>query len=104
MAPEQITNSRYAKPACDIYATGATLYYLLTGDYPHDFGTSRNVYEVSRIVRENPHVPLRQRRDDIPQELAGIVDKSLAKDVTSRFSSAAQMYAALYPFAKRSGS
>lgn len=101
MAPEQIANSRYAKPSCDIYAVGATLYYYLTSDYPYHFGTSRNLYEVSRIVRENPHIPLRQRRADIPEELAGIVDTALAKDVASRFSSAAQMYAALFPFAKR---
>lgn len=103
MAPEQFANSRYAKPSCDLYAAAATLYYYLAGEYPYQFGASRSVYEVSRIVREKPPVPLRERRSDVPEELAQIIEKGLAKDAASRFVSAAQMYAALYPFAKRAG-
>ena len=31
MSPEQVTNFREAKPPADLYSTGATLYYLITG-------------------------------------------------------------------------
>lgn len=47
-------------------------------------------------------MPLLERRPDTPQPLAEIVQKAMAKDPDARFASAAKMYVALYPFAKRS--
>src|SRR5262249_10767940 len=34
MSPEQFINSREAKPTCDIYSAGATLYWMLSGHEP----------------------------------------------------------------------
>ena len=37
ISPEQITRFRECKPPVDQYAAGATLYYLLTGQFVYDF-------------------------------------------------------------------
>ncbi len=100
MAPEQFSNSRYAKAPCDIYAAGATLYYFLAGEYPYDFGSSRSIYDVCRTVLDTPPVPLHHRRPDVPGELAQVIDRALSKDPAKRYT-AGHMYSALYPFARR---
>ncbi|HXD15856.1 MAG TPA: protein kinase [Vicinamibacterales bacterium] len=65
----------------DIYAVGATLHYLLTGQPPfHD----RNLVAlISRIATEPPP-SLRTGRPDIPGALAALVFQCLAKDPAHR--------------------
>ena len=65
----------------DIYAVGATLHYLLTGQPPfHD----RNLMAlVSRIATEAPP-SLRTGRPEIPRALAALVSQCLAKDPAHR--------------------
>jgi serine/threonine protein kinase len=83
LAPEQITNFREARPATDQYAAGATLYYLLTGRKPYDFPAS--VPEQLLMILQQDPVPIRNRRADVPEGLAAIVHRALARDPADRF-------------------
>lgn len=98
MPPEQIVDCRYAKPPCDLYSAGATLYYLLTGTYPFEFSAGRSRFSV---VLEDPPVPVRERRPDVPAPLAAVIERALAKDPSDRFASAMEMHSALFPFSQR---
>jgi serine/threonine-protein kinase len=97
MAPEQVTQFREARPTVDQYAAGATLYNLLTGRYPYDLpsGLQR---QIALILQEDP-VPLGERRPDLPQALADVVHRALAREPQDRFADARAMRQALLPFA-----
>ncbi|HEV3257676.1 MAG TPA: FHA domain-containing serine/threonine-protein kinase [Gemmataceae bacterium] len=98
MAPEQITNFRHVKPTADQYATGATLYNLLTDRLVYDFPTQVE-QQLSIILRKKP-VPVRSRRPDIPEELAAVIDRSLAKAPQQRFADVKEMRRALLKFGR----
>lgn len=98
MAPEQIISSRYAKPACDLYSLGVTLYQFLSGRLPFDTSPGLTIL---RAILEDPPNPLQEVCPQIPAELSSIVQRSLAKDPADRFASAEEMYKALYPFSQR---
>jgi serine/threonine-protein kinase len=101
MAPEQVLDCRHATPAVDLYGAGATLYYLLAEQTPHDFAVGRDPYAV---VLEEEVVPLEQRVADLPAGLATVVHKALARNPAERFASAAEMRRALRPYARGEGS
>jgi serine/threonine-protein kinase len=96
MAPEQAVRARFARPAVDLYSTGATLYFLLTGRLPHDFGRGRDPLTV--IQQEAPVDP-RQHCPGLDEELAGLLLKALAREPQQRFASAGAMREALLPWA-----
>ncbi len=98
MSPEQFMDSRHAKPACDIYSMGATLYRLLTGHDPFVFDKTRCKFLA--ILEDDP-IPLRQSFPQVPAGLAAIVHRALAKEPAERFASAAEMRHALLPFSRR---
>jgi len=86
MAPEQARGevSRLDRRV-DVYALGATLYALLTGQPPH-CGT--NALEVlTRLQNEEPRPP-RSLDRDIPEDLEAIVLKCLEKERSARYDSA----------------
>ncbi|HSP79719.1 MAG TPA: protein kinase [Myxococcaceae bacterium] len=86
MAPEQARGevSRLDRRV-DVYALGATLYALLTGQPPLS-GT--NALEVlTRIQNEEPRPP-RSLDRDIPEDLQAIVLKCLEKERSARYDSA----------------
>jgi serine/threonine protein kinase len=83
IAPEQVTHYRDVKPAADQYSAAATLYKLLTGqdtrDFPKDLGAA-----LGKIVTTHP-VPIRDRRPDLPSELAVAIHKALSRDPEERY-------------------
>ncbi len=96
MAPEQILQFREVNPSVDQFAAGATLYFLLTGQLIYDFPSSqRNC--LLMILQEAP-VPIRSRRPDIPEELAAVIHRSLAKEPADRFPDVQTMREALQAF------
>jgi eukaryotic-like serine/threonine-protein kinase len=79
----------------DIYAVGATLYYLLTGRPPFD---DRDVMAlVSRIATESPTSPRAVRRE-VPRALAAVVLQCLAKSPAHRPANYRLLANALAPF------
>ncbi len=82
MAPEQILDFRNVGPPADIYGSAATLYYLLTGAFIFDLPDGA-VAAYAMILEDEP-VPIRERRPDVPQELAGTIVAGLTKDPARR--------------------
>ena len=83
MAPEQITNYRDVTPAADQYSAAATLYHLLTKRHPYDF-PKEVAKQLLLVLQESPK-PIQQHRADLPDQLAAIIHKGLARIPTERF-------------------
>jgi serine/threonine-protein kinase len=96
IAPEQITHFREAKPPVDQYAAAATLYNLLTGQILYE-GTTRPDKLLLKILQDPP-IPIRNRRSDLPVDLADLIHRALAHEPTDRFPDVAAMRTALLPF------
>jgi serine/threonine-protein kinase len=86
MAPEQIQNARDLDRRADVFAAGILFYELLTGVKP--FGDE--LAAVNAIIAQ-PHPDPRTHRDDIPPELANIIDHALAKSRDERYPDAHAM-------------
>jgi len=97
MPPEQITNFRDVQPAADQYSAAATLYNLLTGQFIRDLSGSLSA-RIDQVLNSDA-VPIRQRRPDLPEKLAGVIHRALQRDPRRRYSSVAHFRQALRPFA-----
>jgi len=99
MAPELAEGAGDAGPPTDVYGLGALLYEILAGHAPYD-GTAEVIIAA---VREGPPPPLPA---DVPAELAELVDEAMARQVSDRRLSAADLVARLTAYldgaAKRS--
>ena len=83
MPPEQWTN-REVDARSDLYALGATYYYMLTGEHPY-------VGKIAEIMYHHLGSPVpdpRKVRPEMPAEISGIVAKLMAKRPGDRYQSA----------------
>jgi eukaryotic-like serine/threonine-protein kinase len=95
MPPEQIRDFRNVRPTSDIYAIGMTAYSLLAGDTALDLGPHNDIAGTVRAIFEGQIIPLRQRAPDVPERVAEVIERALAKDPDNRWQSAAAMRTAL---------
>jgi hypothetical protein len=93
-APEQLQGEPLDVRA-DIYAVGATLYYLLTGRPPLEAPDLREL--VSKVASKKPQSPRLLRRD-VPRGLAAVVLRCLAKAPAGRPQSYAELADLLRPY------
>ena len=96
MPPEQMLDFKTVTPLADLYATAATLYYLITCKYVYDEPAGGG--DLIRMLLEEPAIPIRTRRPDLPVELAAVIEKCLARDPKTRYTDATSMRRALKPF------
>jgi len=89
MSPEQAAGRpSQIDHRSDIYSAGIILYELLTGKVPF---YAESLYEVITKHLNEPPVPLRQVRPEIPEALEAAVLRALAKEKDQRFPTAAAM-------------
>jgi len=81
LAPEQAVDSHSVDIRADIYSLGATFYFCLTGQTPFAEGTiaQKLIWHQTRQPK-----PIRQLRPEVPEGVAAIVDKMMAKDPNQR--------------------
>jgi len=92
MSPEQIRNSIAVDARTDIWAMGATMFLLLTGQPPYTSSTTHGL--LARILADPPP-RARELRADVPEALDEVLQRCMAKDVFARFQSVADLAAAL---------
>ncbi|EDM77554.1 serine/threonine kinase PKN11 [Plesiocystis pacifica SIR-1] len=97
MSPEQ-SMGKPVDQRSDLYSLGVVLYELLTGEL---LFRTRDRLQALELVRTQPIPPILERAPDLPDELAHIVDKALARDLDERWQSAREMQSALAQYLHR---
>ncbi len=92
MSPEQAMGEREITARSDVYALGAVLYEMLTGEPPFTGNTAQAV--VARVLTESPR-PLATQRHTIPRHVEAAVITALEKLPADRFATAAEFAEAL---------
>src|SRR5215218_5850300 len=92
MSPEQAMGEREITARSDVYALGAVLYEMLTGEPPFTGSTAQAV--VARVVTESPR-SLTAQRHTIPPHVEAAVLTALEKLPADRFATAADFSEAL---------
>jgi len=97
MAPEQAKNSSTVDHRADLYNLGGAFYYLLTGKPPFSVGSP-----IEKILKHqlDPPPPLQATRPDVPDDLARIVARLMAKKPEDRFPTADALALALLPLTR----
>ncbi|MEX0717794.1 MAG: serine/threonine-protein kinase [Planctomycetaceae bacterium] len=100
LAPEQIESPESVDDRCDLYGLGCVLFRLLAGRPPFRVSRDEPAYaSLMRRVLESPP-PVEQFRSDVPDDLARLVAKLLARDPRDRPQSALEVSQALAPFSR----
>ena len=87
MAPEVLLEQT-PDARSDIFSLGVVLYEMLTCQRP--FGASSFVASSERVLHQRP-LPIRQLRPEVPEGVAAIVTKAMAKEPERRYGNAREL-------------
>jgi eukaryotic-like serine/threonine-protein kinase len=91
MPREQLTHYKYARPVTDVWSLAATLYFMLCGRSPREFGDRDPV----QVILESSIVPISQRGVALPPRVADVLEQALAPKAEDRYQDAAAFRDAL---------
>ena len=91
MPPEQVRDFKDVQPPADIYAMGMTAYTLMTGTHALDISPRAGIAETVKAIFEKPIVPLIIRNSEIPNSIAYVIEKAIAKEPENRWRTAGEM-------------
>jgi serine/threonine protein kinase len=91
MSPEQVLGER-VDGRSDVYSLGVVGFKMVTGQLPFDSKSATAVL-VEHVMKEPPKV--RSIGPGVPEQLAAIIDRCLAKDPGARFQTAGALASAL---------
>jgi pSer/pThr/pTyr-binding forkhead associated (FHA) protein len=92
MPRQQLIDYKYSRPEVDVWAMAASLYYMLTRQYPRDFPRGKDPWQ---IVLQTDAVPIRQRVPAMPVRLAAVIDQALVDKPEIGFKTARELKSAL---------
>jgi eukaryotic-like serine/threonine-protein kinase len=95
MSPEQLQALKDVDQRTDIWALGVILFELLTGVLPFK---GSDLPQMCTAILMHDATPLRKARGDAPEALEQIIQRCLQRDRDARFSSVAELAAALAAF------
>jgi serine/threonine protein kinase len=98
ISPEQALEPRDADVRSDIYSLGCTFYHMVTGRAPVPEGTA------AKKLHHHQHVPPPDPRElvpGLPDEVALILDRMMAKDPRARYQNAGELVQHLLTAAKQ---
>ncbi|MBX9584456.1 MAG: protein kinase, partial [Gemmataceae bacterium] len=95
LSPEQAEDSHAVDIRTDVYSLGATLYYLLAGKPPFPDGT---IPQKLIWLRSREPAPVRELRPEVPDGLAAVVARMMAKNPADRYATPAEVAQALAPW------
>ncbi len=100
ISPEQALEPREADARSDIYSLGCTLYHMLTGQPPVPEGTAaKKLYHHQHLAPIDP----RQLNPSIPDEVAAVLMRMMAKDPKDRYQQPIQLVHHLLQVAEKVG-
>ena len=88
MSPEQVRDLKSVDARSDIWALGAVLYEMLSGDVAF---RGDSVFEIWNAVQRVEFVPLRELAPDIPERLIAAVEGALKHDPADRHQTCEEM-------------
>jgi hypothetical protein len=98
ISPEQALDPRRADVRSDIYSLGCTFYHALTGRPPVPEGTAAKKLKAHQ--QDEPIDP-RELNPEVPDELAAVLARMMAKDPDRRYQTPAELIAHLKGVAER---
>ncbi|MBL8482964.1 MAG: CHASE2 domain-containing protein [Rhodocyclaceae bacterium] len=87
MSPEQLAG-RKIDGRSDLFSLGVTLFQLLCGKLPFE---GESMAQLMFKIANEPHPDIRNLKPEVPDCLAAIIDRALAKDIEKRYQSGDEM-------------